>query len=120
MGAVLLLALWVQFLQGLECQLCGGGDQEDQLLICDGERHLGPRDRHWQCHPCLCCVRLGHMQWLHLPYDTSVGCDRAWHTYCCGLQGVPLTDEWLCPGKQQQRACMQGHLCMTQHRCLRL
>lgn len=46
------------WINSLGCIICGEGDNDEQLLLCDG-------------------------------------CDRACHTYCAGLQGIPEGD-WFC------------------------
>eukprot|EP00887_Chlorella_sp_A99_P007944 scaffold12.g7944.t1 len=55
-----------QFLNDLACLGCGGAQDEDCLLLCDG-------------------------------------CERACHTYCAGLAGVP-EGEWYCPACEAARA----------------
>ncbi|GAB4823508.1 hypothetical protein N2152v2_010554 [Parachlorella kessleri] len=52
-----------QWIEEVVCIICGGGHDEDQLLLCDG-------------------------------------CDRACHTYCAGVDGIP-EGEWFCPQCQE-------------------
>ncbi|KAL4858297.1 PHD and RING finger domain-containing protein [Chlorella vulgaris] len=47
-----------EWIEELSCMVCGGGENDDLLLLCDG-------------------------------------CDRACHTYCAGLAGIP-EGEWFC------------------------
>eukprot|EP00798_Chlamydomonas_sp_ICE-L_P012528 gene12528-15744_t len=67
-------------LDEMVCQECNGGQDEDQLLLCDG------CDRGFHTY----CVRLGS-----IPIDEWFCCDRGFHTYCVGLGSIPI-DEWFC------------------------
>jgi len=108
------------FLETVHCQLCGADDNEERLLLCDGELRLVCCCLQ-DCFNVVACAPstftfCHHSHGPHPPppspppppppqqqQQQHSGCDRGYHTDCLGLDGIP-EGEWFCPQCEQERA----------------
>lgn len=106
------------------CMTCGGGDDEDQMVLCEGKTLAkAQQQQHWSGICIRTFARLKHppnelrltilsfmhtgralacycRAWVPILFlsragPATAGCDQACHTYCMGLEAVPETD-WHC------------------------